>query len=340
MQKFIIIILVVTFFWVGPSYAQLSERVVELKRHSGSDVVDKIIYTMPIPKGLSGSRFKDAAQQCILRNIEFPDFMAYDSSRSFVGEYSGTYYRFGDNTLLEGTSDVLAFVSKTKPLVIGRGRENLGTLISKTIQFNVVLSIEGEKIKDSYENVLHAQKNTGGFENTGFTVVRKQWAGGYKAVYMGADRVTVRLADCLKSAAPQNLPSQNLTPQDAAIQDLTPLEAPSQDANPQDETPLDVSSQDAAPQDVSSQEAAPLEATSQDEAPQDAAPQDNTAPQDAAPQDVISQEVTSQEATPQDEAAQDVISQEATSQDVISQDAAPQEAAPQDEASQEAAPTE
>lgn len=181
----------------GAAYAQLSDREVELDMSGRGKVVDTVAYTAPITPPADTVAFNDKAQECVVRNVKFDDFTARDSARSFVGGYSGRLYQFGDTSVYDGNSNVISFVSATKPLVVARGRQGIGGIGGQVAQFSVTLAAENGVMTILFEDIERAFGNTGSAANTGFNPVYEAWGSGYKQVYSGLDEVAADLAGCM-----------------------------------------------------------------------------------------------------------------------------------------------
>ena len=181
----------------GAAHAQLSERVVELDTSGRGKVVSAVTYTMEAHEAVDNAAFNDLAQECVVRNIKFEAFQARDSARSFVGPYTGRYYQLGDTSVYDGDNDVIAFVSSTKPLVVGRGRESVGGITGRIIQYTVAVSASDSEVSIAFEDIKQAHQNTGTARNDGFNNLYQSWGSGYKKAYEGLDGVAAELARCM-----------------------------------------------------------------------------------------------------------------------------------------------
>lgn len=115
----------------------------------------------------------EKAKICTLRNVTNRDVSLSDSSRSFVGAYTGNYYNLGNKSTSSGGNVVAA--SSDKSFVVNGSAEYIfdsGLInVKRVVRFTLDLSVLEGKVKYTFSNIQQAQTETGTIPNNGFNYI-------------------------------------------------------------------------------------------------------------------------------------------------------------------------
>ena len=138
----------------------------------------------------------EKARQCVALHIDNKPQIIKDSSRSWVGPYTGNYYR-GGNTAVVGGGQVINTSSNELQSIVASGNTKYSTgLTSDIVQFKMILSLNETGSRVSFVNIERAQKNTGMLENSGFSPVGVWTGSRYKQVYAELERLAAEINIC------------------------------------------------------------------------------------------------------------------------------------------------
>lgn len=143
----------------------------------------------------------EKAKVCTLRNVTNRDVSLSDSSKSFVGAYTGNYYNVGNKSTSSGGNVVS--VSSDKSLVVNGSTEYLfdaGLInVKRVVRFTLDLSMLDGKVTYTFSNIQQAQTETGAIPNNGFGDIGT-WKGAspYQAL-SSLQNVSAGIDSCLKS---------------------------------------------------------------------------------------------------------------------------------------------
>jgi hypothetical protein len=160
-------------------------------------IVDSISYSYGAEKEINF----DYVKFCVARNVEYEGVTLSDSSGSFVGSATGTYYS-SQNKKTEQARDIFIVLDDKNKFLVAQGTtfggNVLGGLTSRVLNYN--LSIEGKErqVSMTFDKIGMAQKNSGSIANTGFHDLATQFGSGFEGAYEGINSVAQNLKDCFK----------------------------------------------------------------------------------------------------------------------------------------------
>lgn len=121
----------------------------------------------------------DALPMCVAKVVQNRSVTLKDSSRGYVGAYSGMYY--GNQAAREaGGGTVIQYVSDDKKSIVAQGATSysFGGLIpiQESVRFGLSAKVTGNARSLIFDRIERAQLNTGAVSNSGFTKVGA-WSG-------------------------------------------------------------------------------------------------------------------------------------------------------------------
>ena len=150
---------------------------------------------------LDESHLEGNPARCIALNINNNEYTLSDSSRSFVGAYTGTYYNITSQRQAGGGD---ALIYSDDVTAIGNGSTD-GTFtfglvpIKKIVTFKVEVNIDAGKQSITFNDIQAAQESTGSAVNDGFNRVGA-WPGAKPVfVYELLETTANKLKSCLSS---------------------------------------------------------------------------------------------------------------------------------------------
>ncbi|WP_145957962.1 hypothetical protein [Brenneria goodwinii] len=137
---------------------------------------------------------------CALRNVTNRDVNLNDSSKSFVGSYTGNYYNINSSSKVSG-GDVVS-LSGEKTLVIngstGYAFDSGIISVNRVVRFTLDILNADKTLEYTFSNIQQAQTETGYLPNDGFNDIGT-WKGAAAAqAVKSLEDVTKNIDDCLK----------------------------------------------------------------------------------------------------------------------------------------------
>ena len=138
----------------------------------------------------------DKAQQCVALHVDNKPQIIKDSSRSWVGPYTGNYYRGGTSNVVGGGQIINSASSELKSIVASGNTKYSTGLSSDIVQFKMIVTLNESSSRISFVNIERAQANTGLLENSGFSPVGVWTGSRYKQVYAELERLAGEITLC------------------------------------------------------------------------------------------------------------------------------------------------
>ncbi|EKD4460478.1 hypothetical protein ORP92_002774 [Escherichia coli] len=138
---------------------------------------------------------------CVLRNVSNRDVVLSDSSKSFVGAYTGNYYNIGGKTVVNG-GGVVESVNDSG-FIIAQGNTSYSfdsgiVQIKRVVRFTLDAMPQSEHVNITFSNIQQAQTETGALPNTGFSEIGTwEGAGPYQAI-KSLDKIVSSISECMK----------------------------------------------------------------------------------------------------------------------------------------------
>lgn len=138
------------------------------KDQYGQEYMTGLSFKYPAPARLK----PDALPLCIVKTIDNRSVTLSDSSRSWVGPYSGYYYRMGVQREAGG-GEVLSFVSEDKREAVATGtvthRYTFGMApIERSVRFTLNAKVGASETMFRFDRLEWAQLDTGVAANNGY----------------------------------------------------------------------------------------------------------------------------------------------------------------------------
>jgi hypothetical protein len=154
----------VAMFFVAINSAEAKDALPANVTASGKNVT-KIDWSFDAGKEIPFPELK----RCIATNLVNDDLTLSDSSRSFVGSYTGNYYRSGDKTTVQG-KDIFKYVDDGSKTAVAQGWIKKAVFaFSWILRFDLEAATEGTHVKLVMRNLNVAMSDTGSASNNGFT---------------------------------------------------------------------------------------------------------------------------------------------------------------------------
>lgn len=159
--------------------------------------IDRIDYSYQADNSPKFSSLK----LCIAENFANNDVTLSDSSSSFVGAYTGTYYQVNKTQNVAGKG-VFKYVDDSTSTLIANGTTTSVSQqlipITDIVKFEVKSSVSGNKVKIEFFNISRAQKDTGYAGNNGFNPVGA-WSGARAPdIVSSLENMADKIKSCLR----------------------------------------------------------------------------------------------------------------------------------------------
>ncbi|WP_406627711.1 hypothetical protein [Pectobacterium carotovorum] len=136
---------------------------------------------------------------CTLRNVTNRDVRLGDSSKSFVGSYTGNYYNVKSSSNVSG-GDVLS-LSGGNSLVVNGATSYLfdaGIIsVKRFVRFTLDVFNKDNSVEYTFSNIQHAQSDTGSLPNDGFNDIGVWKMAGPTEAIRTLDGIALSINECL-----------------------------------------------------------------------------------------------------------------------------------------------
>lgn len=145
---------------------------VNMKATGKQTQIDKVDGSFSVSKDVTFKNLSLCAAEVFPNNGQ----TLTDSNGSFFGAYSGNFYQKNNSQQVAANERVKYSDESTKTLIIHGTAETKPAMVVDLIQYDVKIQGTQDEIKLVFQNILRAQKNTGGVVNDGFNPVGT-WVG-------------------------------------------------------------------------------------------------------------------------------------------------------------------
>jgi len=135
---------------------------------------------------------------CVAQTVQNNEVSLGDSSGSFVGAYTGNYYRSDRRQTVAG-GQVFKYVDDPSATLIASGNTETqpNGLVTDYVRFDVKASAQGNRVGLTFLNLARAQRNTGALSNDGFGPIVIAPGSRADTVYASLDQVAQNLKACV-----------------------------------------------------------------------------------------------------------------------------------------------
>ncbi|MFV3015425.1 hypothetical protein ACM9HO_06940 [Pseudomonas sp. KHB2.9] len=136
---------------------------------------------------------------CVATNVKNESVTLSDSSGSFTGAYTGTYYRAGASSQVGG-GNVIQYISPDQTKIVAKGATAYSSaMIDRSVRYT--LSVEpsssgGAEYK--FTGIQQAQLSTGSAANSGYFNVHTLTGGGSEEVSESLQSIASNIDACLR----------------------------------------------------------------------------------------------------------------------------------------------
>ncbi|OQW68689.1 MAG: hypothetical protein BVN34_08405 [Proteobacteria bacterium ST_bin12] len=177
--------------------AALPSNVFTRASSDGGTYIDKVDFSYSANEAQDFSKLK----LCVAENITNDPVTLQDSSDSFVGAYTGNYYRNSNTQIISGQG-VFKYVDDKASALIATGStiSNSNQLIpvKDIVKFDMKSSLVGSKVNIVFMNITRAQKETGAIANDGFAPVGTWYGARSQDIYTSIEVVANKIKSCMK----------------------------------------------------------------------------------------------------------------------------------------------
>jgi hypothetical protein len=184
---------------VGPAYAKSVDAPSNMTTKTGAyrgQYIDTVDFSFAPAGPVTFSKLK----LCAAQRIANSGVALNDSSGSFVGPATGTYYRNSNTSVAEGGNTFKYSDDHQQAVVVSgtvdAGASSLG-LVRDFVRFDLTLAIEESRIVMEFRNVTRAQQNTGNMANDGFQPVGVWKGSRFQKVYAALENAAHEIRACV-----------------------------------------------------------------------------------------------------------------------------------------------
>ena len=145
---------------------------------------------------------KQSPATCVSLNVDNSEVTLSDSSASFVGAYSGTYYDI-ESSRTEGGGATMQHADSESGVVVAKGTTEYtsGGLmpIGHAVRYKLLVAPMPGKTIVQFKDVEYAQKSTGYMKNSGFQRLGTWWGSGVMDAYAAMEEQADKVLDCIYS---------------------------------------------------------------------------------------------------------------------------------------------
>lgn len=121
-----------------------------------------------------------------------------DSSRTFIGAYSGNYYQAGTNREVGG-GGAIQYVAPDESSVVAKGETGYtSAMVSRSVRYTVTIQNLGAERKYLFAGIQQAQLDTGSMVNAGYSPVHVMMGGGSEDVAHSLSAVADEIETCIR----------------------------------------------------------------------------------------------------------------------------------------------
>lgn len=121
-----------------------------------------------------------------------------DSSRTFVGAYTGNYYQAGSKREVGGGS-AIQYVAPDESSVVAKGETGYTSgMVSRSVRYTVTVKSSGPERKYLFAGIQQAQLDTGSMVNAGYSPVHVMMGGGSEDVARSLSAVAEEIETCIR----------------------------------------------------------------------------------------------------------------------------------------------
>ncbi|WP_286761997.1 hypothetical protein [Pseudomonas sp. UBA2047] len=146
----------------------------------------------------SGPAAPGKMAMCTASTIKNDPVSLRDSSRTFVGAYTGNYYQAGSNREVGG-GGVIQYVTPDESSVVAKGETGYtSAMVSRSVRYTVTIKNSGPERKYLFTGIQQAQLDTGSMVNAGYSPVHVMMGGGSEDVARSLSAVAEEIETCIR----------------------------------------------------------------------------------------------------------------------------------------------
>jgi hypothetical protein len=139
----------------------------------------------------------DKLPMCTASTVKNDSVSLSDTSGSFVGSYTGTYYR-GEKNVQVGGGSVIQYISPDQSKIVAKGATGYtSAMIERSVRYTLTVqpSANGGRTY-KFSGIQQAQLSTGSSANTGYFNVHTMMGGGSEEVASSLRSVADQIESC------------------------------------------------------------------------------------------------------------------------------------------------
>lgn len=196
-MRLTIAIAILLLFISGCANWKPPENVILVNPGKSVSYMDEVNFSYHKTEPVSFSELK----LCVAESISNDAVTLKDSSNSFVGPFTGTYYQHTNSQTVQG-GNVFKYIDDRASALIATGTTDGGQtalgLTRDIVKFDLKASSRDTDVKLKFSNITRAQQDTGNASNTGFQPVGTWSGAGAKRIYTSLQAVAEKIKTCLQ----------------------------------------------------------------------------------------------------------------------------------------------
>ena len=182
------------YIFVGCAATPMPENVQTRPYRGSNQIIDTIDHSFFAAESPSFSQVKI----CEVETVRNDEVGLEDSSRSFVGAYTGNYYNVESREKVGGGNTIRLIDEQSSTIIASGVSPFTHALLTNYLRYDVKLSpTENGSVIMIFSRLVHAQIDTGYLSNSGFGPVGT-WAGtGAPVVLETIEQVATSLKNCI-----------------------------------------------------------------------------------------------------------------------------------------------
>lgn len=198
-MKKIIYIGVICSFLIGCASQQVDKNLSNFSGVTYNDYDGKYKTIKNFTMNSSTNKSLSDINVCLLQNIENEDINLSDTSKSFIGPYSGNYYNVTSRSKSLGGS--VQQYSDDKTIIVKGVTKYLNPQtwvpITNYVRYTLTVQKDKESLAFTFNNIRQAQSETGYLPNNGFGTVGN-WEGANPSIMLKAlEGEVLKINSCL-----------------------------------------------------------------------------------------------------------------------------------------------
>lgn len=155
-------------------------------------------YLKSFEVGRSGQVAPSKMAMCAASAVRNDPVSLSDSSRTFVGAYTGNYYQAGSNREVGG-GNAIQYAAPDGSSLVAKGETGYtSAMVPRSVRYTVTIKSVGHDRQYLFSGIQQAQLDTGSMVNAGYSPVHVMMGGGSEDVAHSLSAIADEIETCIR----------------------------------------------------------------------------------------------------------------------------------------------